>query len=327
MASVLIRHIAALLVLIWSIAAETPHDISPLQAQAPIRVPKAPGSFDYMLVDASLHRLLISHTGSHAFAIADANTGAIVRQLDLGGAPHGIAVDLRRDAYLIGTSGEPQVVVVDRRSLQIVARIRTPGPVDAIALDPKRGVLYADEDNGQSIWLIGPHGELAGTLATPQDSDKSEFDAAADRFYQNFTTIHALYVIAPDPLRVVARWSTLPATRPHGLALDDARRRAYVAGTNGALVALDLDSGARVSTVAIARDVDQIAFDAKRGRIYCASGDGLLSVVGVGDAGLTRLADIRVPSGAHTLALDPATGAVWISYGTERDDYIMKLVP
>ncbi|HEY6358184.1 MAG TPA: hypothetical protein VIX35_08060, partial [Vicinamibacterales bacterium] len=121
--------------------------------------------------------------------------------------------------------------------------------------------------------------------------------------------------------------STSPAAKPHGLAVDDVRRRAYVAGTNGAIVALDLRSGARISTAPIARDVDQIAFDPKRGRLYCASGDGFVSVVRVDDAGLTHIADVRVPAGAHTLALDPDSGAVWISYGTERDDYIMKLAP
>jgi hypothetical protein len=79
--------------------------------------------------------------------------------------------------------------------------------------------------------------------------------------------------------------------------------------------------------VPIARNVDQIAFDADRDRIYCASGSGFVSVVHAGQAGLSHIADVPVPAGAHTLALDPSSGALWISYGTPADDYIMKLVP
>jgi len=298
-----------------------------LTPQPPIRIPKIPGSFDYMIVDAPRHRLLVAHTGSRALAILDLDDGAVKAQLFLSGAPHGVVVDGKRDAYLVGTSIVPQVVVISRESLQISGTIRMPGPVDAIALDTRRDVLYADEDNGQSIWLLDRRGRIVQTLATPQDSDKSDYDPAADRLYQNFTTINSTYVIDAATARVVARWSTLPATKPHGIALDAAAQRAYIAGTNGELVALDTRTGRVASTAAIARDVDQIAFDATRQRIYAASGDGYVSVVSVHAGDLTRLGDIGVPLGAHTLALDPATGAVWISYGTQRDDYVMKLTP
>jgi DNA-binding beta-propeller fold protein YncE len=298
-----------------------------LTAQAPIRVPKAPGSFDYMLVDAPMHRLLVAHTGSQAFAVVNSDTGALETQIYLTGAPHGIAIDLKRDAYLVSTSLVPQVVVIGRHSLRIDAVIRMPGPVDAIALDTRRDRLYADEDNGQSIWVVDTAGRIAETLKTPQDSDKSEYDPASDRLYQNFTTINATFVIDAATSRVIDHWSTLPATKPHGIALDHARGRVYIAGTNGKLVALDVRTGKAISIANVARDVDQIAFDAKRSLIYCASGDGLLSVVRADDAGLTHVSDVSVPLGAHTLALDPTTGAVWISYGTQRDDYVMKLLP
>ncbi|MBV8082440.1 MAG: hypothetical protein JO293_08190 [Candidatus Eremiobacteraeota bacterium] len=298
----------------------------PLMPQAPIEVPKTPGAFDYMLVDTQLKRLLIAHTGSHAFAIADISSGAMLGQLDVGGPPHGIAIDVRDDAYLVGTSGQPQVVVVDRHTLRILKSIRMPGPVDAVALDTRRDVLYADADNGASIWLLS-NGRIIHTLATPQDSDKSAYDELSDRVYQNFTTANAMYVIDPAKVRFVASWSTLPAQKPHGLALDDARHRVYVAGTNGVLVALDLRTGVRLGSAPIARNVDQIAFDPERARIYCASGDGFVSVVSAGPAGVAHVADVPVPAGAHTLALDPSSGALWISYGTPKDDYIMKLVP
>jgi DNA-binding beta-propeller fold protein YncE len=301
--------------------------ITQLAPQAPVRIPKAPGSFDYMLVDAPKHRLLVAHTGSHAFAVLNSDTGALETQIYLTGAPHGIAIDLKRDAYLVSTSLVPQVVVIGRRSLGIASIIRMPGPVDAIALDSKRDLLYADEDNGQSIWVVDGTGRIVETLKTPQDSDKSEYDQASDRLYQNFTTINATFVIDGATSRVVERWSTLPATKPHGIALDHARGRVYIAGINGKLVALDAPTGKPLSIAAVARDVDQIAYDSKRSLSYCASGDGFISVVRADDAGLTHISDVSVPLGAHTLALDASTGAIWISYGTQRDDYVMRLLP
>ena len=227
--------------------------VVPLEAQAPIPVPKAPGSFDYMIVDGPTHRLLVAHTGSHAVAILNSDTGELESQIYLAGAPHGIAIDLKRDAYLVSTSLVPQVVVIGRRSLQITSIVGMPGPVDAIALDTKRDRLYADEDNGQSIWVVDGAGHIAETLKTPQDSDKSEYDRASDRLYQNFTTINATFVIDGATSRVVERWSTLPATKPHGIALDHAGGRVYIAGTNGKLVALDSRTGKPVFIASIAR--------------------------------------------------------------------------
>jgi len=55
--------------------------------------------------------------------------------------------------------------------------------------------------------------------------------------------------------------STSPASRPHGMALDQAHHRIFSAGANGKLVAIDTRTGAAASSVAITSKVDQIAFD------------------------------------------------------------------
>ena len=101
----------------------------------------------------------------------------------------------------------------------------------------------------------------------------------------------------------------------------------FSAGSNGKLVVLDTTSGTVISTVDIPPSVDQIDFDAARKRVYCASGTGLLSVVQETDTGAELVANITVPRHAHTLAVDPTTHAVWISYGAPDSDYVMKLVP
>jgi len=299
-----------------------------LEAHPPVVVPRANGFFDYMLVDAERRRLIVSHTGSQSVAFIDVASGKLQRQLYIG-TTHGIAIDAHDERYYIGTSGATHIIaVVDRRTLRLVATISMPVPIDALTFDDRRGMLYADEDNGDTIWVIAARtNQVVARIRTPQDSDKADYDHATDRFYQNFTTINAMLVIDPQSHATLARWSTLPARKPHGLAVDSKAGIVYAAGVNGALVALDIHTGRRVATAAITKNVDQIALDTRRRRLYCASGDGQLSVVDVRTPHIALIATIAVPRGAHTVALDPQTGAVWLSYGTEHDDYVMRLTP
>jgi len=132
-----------------------------------------------------------------------------------------------------------------------------------------------------------------------------------------------------DPSLMLRSPASAPcrARHPHGIAIDAPHKRLYVGGSNGKLVQIDLRERVVSSALDIASDVDQIAFDSARHRLYCASGDGYISVVAINGNRPALLANVRVPRGAHTLAVDPVTGAVWISYGTEDRDYVMKLQP
>jgi DNA-binding beta-propeller fold protein YncE len=301
---------------------------SPLKAQPPVVIPRAAGFFDYMLVDSPKHRLIVSHTGSDTVDFIDTQTGALERQIYIGAA-HGIAIDDVRGRYFVGISGaEKGVAVIDRSTLALQTRIATSGPIDALVIDSKRHTIMADEDNGDSIWVISTATlRVIASVHTPIDSDKAEYDPVTDRVYQNFTTINATLVLDPSTFRELKRYSTLPATKPHGLAIDAPQRRLFAAGTNGRLVVLDMATGRLIAAVAIASRADQIALDLKRHRLYCASGNGVLSVLDESGGNAKFVANVTVPRGAHTIAVDPATGSVWISYGSEHDDYVMKLLP
>jgi len=92
-----------------------------------------------------------------------------------------------------------------------------------------------------------------------------------------------------------------PATKPHGSALDAQGNRLFVVGANGKLVSIDLKFGKVTSSVDIAAKVDQIAYDAELKRVYCASGEGVISVAMPRDAQLKiaratpRLTKARIP--------------------------------
>jgi hypothetical protein len=41
--------------------------------------------------------------------------------------------------------------------------------------------------------------------------------------------------------------------------------------------------------------------------------------------GVRLIGNIATPPGAHTLAVDPATHAVWIAYAKENESFLCKL--
>lgn len=201
------------------------------------------------------------------------------------------------------------------------------GPIDAVAFDSKNDSVYADRsDNGQVVVIDAKSHRIVTNIQVGARLEYVVYDAVSDKVYQNVVSADQVAVIDPAKNAVVASWPAAPAAQLRGLAVDGATHRLFVAGGNGKLDAMDTATGAIIATADIAPGVDQIAFDPVLKRIYCASGTGILSVVAETDTGLAPLGDVTVPRRAHTLAVDPTTHNVWISYGSEDNDYVMKLV-
>jgi DNA-binding beta-propeller fold protein YncE len=321
--------LAAAIVIVAALAnASSGADAPPaLAPQTPILLPRAPGSFDYLETDDKYRRLLIAHTGSRTFDVIDLANDSILRQEAIGEG-HGIALDAKDGKYFVGTSRPPFVVVLGRKFMVKDDQIQTGGPIDAVAFDPKNDMLYADRtDNQQVVVINGKTNKVYTSIPIGGALEYILYDPASDRIYQNVESTGSIAVIDPNLNRVVATWPAAPATDLHGLAVDSVSHRLFSAGGNGKLAVIDTTTGAVIDSVDIAQEVDQIAFDPGKRRVYCASSIGLLSVVQETDTGAQHIADITVPRRTRSVTVDLTTHNVWIAYGTAEDDYVLKLVP
>ena len=292
--------------------------------QAAVAVPGGPGGWDWMLVDAPRHRLLASHPGTKTLAVLDLKKNTLT-QLPTGVAINGIAVDEADNKLFTAGSGE-KVVVFDSTTLAKTGEIALTGPGDDIVLDPKTDTLYVCHDDGAEDWVINAKtNALVGSVTIAGAPEYVAYDAGMDRLYQNIKPANVTQVINPSTNAVEASWPTAPMTSPHGLAIDAKTGRVFAAG-QGMVVMLDRKTGKVLGSVAIASGyVDQIAFDPDKKRLYCACGDaGAISVVGETDAGLTLLGTVPTHPKSHTLAVDPATHAVWISYTDATGSYLQQ---
>jgi DNA-binding beta-propeller fold protein YncE len=166
----------------------------------------------------------------------------------------------------------------------------------------------------------GRNPKVVGTVTVPGTPEFMVYDESTDRIYLNLKDKDVVAVIDPLSNKLVDQWSTSPASRPHGMALDQARHQIFSAGANGKLVAIDTRTGALASSVAITPKVDQIAFDVAGGIVYCA-GAGQMSVVRASGDKLTLLANVRTAATARNVAVDPTTRAVWTTFTDGKSSF------
>src|SRR2546423_1432880 len=149
-------------------------DTPPLKAQKPTVIPGGPGGFDWMRVDANSDRVFATHKGTKSVAIVDLKTDMPLESVTVGTA-QGVAIDRRDNKIFLGDEAEHKVVVLDYTTLKKTGEVPVSGPVDDILFCPKNGMVYADHDDGEDVWVIDAKTEkLVDTVKIPTAPEKLE---------------------------------------------------------------------------------------------------------------------------------------------------------
>ena len=308
------------------IAETAPAPAPAMSPGATVEIPQSSGKFDFLRVDGKRRRLLAAHENDGTADYVDLKTHSLLARLKIGGVVD-TAVDPESKFYYLSVQGGERVAVVDAASLREVNSIKMPGPTDAILYEPKNHLVYVTHDDGTDVWVIDPQSaKVVATIAIPGVPEFMVYDDAADRIYLNIKNKNVVAVINPVGNSVVAQWPTAPAQLPHGLALDSNHHRIFAAGGNGKLVVIDTKSGAVTSSVDITSKVDQIAFDAAGGNLYCA-GTGKMSVLRATGDQLTSLGDLSTAATARNVAIDPASRWVWTTYTDGKSSFARAWMP
>jgi DNA-binding beta-propeller fold protein YncE len=155
-------------------------------------------------------------------------------------------------------------------------------------------------------------------------------DDGASRVYVAVTSDDSVQSVsaADNNSTLGGAWATAPAKKPQALALDPrGERRLFVAGVNGKLVTLAAGDGQRIGINDLPTGVTQMAFDATLDRLYCPGGSGKLAVFDTRGNFLRLLGEITTVRGAKSIAIDPATHAVWLAYTEGGKCFARKFVP
>jgi DNA-binding beta-propeller fold protein YncE len=273
-----------------------------------------PGGFDYVAVDSARGKVYAAHPGGGGLLVADADTGNEIAIIPVG-SMHGLAIDAETGHVFTGNGERASVSEVDPDSQQILRTAIVDGPVDAIAYDPVLGRIYADEDDGTRIFVVDTKTfkQIAVIKLPGHKPEYIQVDPETHDIYQNIATDNEIAVIDPHTLKVKRLIPTPQLKNNHPLQYDARDHVLIAAGENNVLAIYDR-SGKLLHQVALPEHVDQCDWEPTHNWIACAGG-GVTLFSFDGTSAPKLLDDSKVNTHAHTTAIDPKTGTIWLVYG------------
>lgn len=263
----------------------------------------APDRWGYVKADPRMPRVYVAH--GDRITVVDTETMAVVGELKLGGAAHGVAVlPLTGRGYAAGGT-ENKVTVFDLKTLATVKIIDTAEDPDEIVAEPEKSRIWVIADHGGQVQRIDS--ETNTITASIEMGDKLE-SAAIDgngHLFVDSATKHEIVAINTDSATITARWKLPDCASLHGIDHDNASQRLFASCTDGHLYALDAADGRIVQTVSIGRGGDVVMVDPLSRRVIVSNADGTLSIFAIDRTGmLTAEADVPTRAGARTIALE-----------------------
>lgn len=291
---------------------DTSHKAGVLAKVADVPMPGPAVRFDYQSLDPEHHRLYMSHMDANQLVVFDTRSRRVVANLSGFDRVHGVLAVQQIGRVYASATGKHQVVVVDMGSLKTIAEA---GPVDypdglAYAPSAKR-VFVSDEHGGVDAVIDAADNRLLTSIPLGGGAGNTIYDAGSGHILVAVHRLNQLAAIDPEAMKIVARYSLPGLQNPHGIALDEHDRIAFIAGEeNHSLAVFDLKTKKVLSEYQVGDDPDVLAYDPGLKLLYVAAESGTVTIFHLKGHTLHSLGQIQMPH-AHTVAVDPATHLVY----------------
>ena len=312
------NHITAIIFMVLAAGAA---QAAPLYHLAEI-VPLGGGvKWDYLAFDPASTRVYVSH--GNEVTVVDVRHGKVIGELANLPGSHGIAVDPVSKLVYADSAGRSVLVGYNPKTLAPVKSAPVLNDADGVTYDPYSRQVFVSGGDGDGFT---PVSTITGKAAPNIDLGTSpEFHVSDGRgsVYVDLVDAGAIARINSLTDKVTARWPVAPCVHPKGLAIDSVSRRLFASCANAIGVVMDADDGKVLAALPIGKGTDAARFDPRDGRFLTSNGDGTLSVIReIGPNNFSVLGTIRTALGARTMALDPATGQLFLVTAT-----VTKIIP
>ncbi|MBI3460945.1 hypothetical protein HY009_08455 [Candidatus Acetothermia bacterium] len=275
------------------------------------------GGFDHADVHTKMARLYVAHTANDALDVIDCVNDRYLHSITNLGGVAGALVSAERDLVFTSNRGEDTVGIFVPANEASLDKVKVGIRPNGLAYDRTRNLLLAANvgdpavPNSYTVSMVDVRRKvMIADIPVPGRTRWAIFDGETDLFFVNIADPPQIVAIDPEKPKQIARTFEISVAGPHGLELDQERRRLFCACDGKKIVCVDVLSG-RISEEADLSGVpDVIFFNHKLRHLYVAIGDpGVIDVFDTQT--MKRLATVPTEKGAHTIAMDEARNKVY----------------
>jgi DNA-binding beta-propeller fold protein YncE len=281
---------------------------------ADIPLPGPANRFDYQNIDDGTRRLYVSHMNAGRLVVFDLDSSKVTTEIKgLDCATGVLAVPARHSVY-ISAAGLHEIAVIDDRTLKITATVGDIRFPDGIAYAPVEQKVFVSDESGEAVVVIDAvTNRKRSTIALGGEAGNTHYDSVSHCIVVAVQTKDQIVAIDPATERIVARYNLTGSDHPHGFAIDEPGRLAFVTSDGNALLqVVDLRTMRVKSTSHVGDGPDVLAWDPGLRWLYVGSESGVVSVFVVQDGSLEGIENLTLPRG-HTVAVDVRTHRVYFS--------------
>jgi len=283
-----------------------------LTTVADIPMPGPAVRFDYQSLDVEHGRLYISHMNANQLVVFDTHRRKVVANLDGFSRVHGVIAVPEIGRVYASVTGDHEVAVVDMATLKTIA---TAGPInypDGLAYSPStKRVFVSDEHGGVDAVVDATTNKLIAKIPLGGGAGNTVYDGGSGHILVAVHGVNEIDSIDPAAMKIIGRYKLPGIENPHGIALDEANRLAFIAGEeNHSLGVFDLRTMKLLSVHQVGDDPDVLAFDPELKRLYVSAESGTVTVFREARRDLASIGQFNMPH-AHTVSVDPGTHLVY----------------
>jgi DNA-binding beta-propeller fold protein YncE len=307
------------------VEASAPGTILRMVAEVPLPGPAV--RFDYQSLDETSGLLYIAHMNADQLVVFDTVKREVVKNLDGFKRVHGVIAVPEMNRVYASVTGDHQVAVMDRSTLQPIARVGTINYPDGLAFAPKVQRLFVSDEHGEADVVIDAKtNTLIKKIPLGGGAGNTVYDQVSGRILVAVHGQNELVSINPETMEIIDRLTLDGIDDPHGIALDVENHLAFVAGEgNHQLAVVDLRSMEALGKVSVGKDPDVLAFDPGSKRLYVSAESGEVAVFRLSHRTLIPEGRMDMPH-AHTVSVDPKTHLIYFPLENVNGKPVMRIM-
>lgn len=270
------------------------------------------GRFDHLALDTKGERLFVANLSNDSLDIVDLKAGKLAKRITGQKKAQGVAFSPSLNCIYQGNGTDGVCNVFDGRTFKTLHTLKLPD-ADNVRYHAASGLVYVGHGEKSLTAFDAKTYEVKATIPLPGAPESFQIDAERKRMYVNCLKPATVAVIDLEKHEVVAKYPLTLADVNYPLTLDTKGQRVFIGCRKKPMVVvLDAVTGKELAGVEIPGDIDDLFYDAKRGRLYAACGEGVLAVLEEKAGKFTLVESIPTAKLARTCLFDAESDRLFV---------------